>query len=250
MTYRSPEEPDEYPVYLRNASNHLSRVEPGRPHLVGRDARCDVVLIDPSAEWQHATVVVEGMGLRVIAQPNAATYVDDARAGEEIASSVLARSGSKIRMGATTLVVETGARVEQEHEQTLARRREVRKVLVPRPMSGELEEIPLPDLLALFETSKKTGILMLRRHEGPGPSGAVRPEALGQIHLERGNIIHTVLDDRAATDEAHARAMVMEMLSWQRGVFELEPPREAPRRTVLLEGTELTLAYNARRRSP
>lgn len=242
MTYRSPEEPDEYPVYLRNANNHLSRVEPGREHRVGRDARCDVVLIDPTAEWWHAIFVVEGAGLRVRAEPAAtpetqppATFVDDVRVGADVASSALARSGSKIRMAETTLVVETGARVEAEHARRLRERREMRKARVPRSPSGSLEEVPLPDLLALFETSKKSGILVMRRDE-----------VVARIHYERGIILHVNIEDRHATNRDDARALMMELFEWTEGVFDLDPPSDAPPRTVSLRGTELTLEYNAK----
>ena len=79
------------------------------------------------------------------------------------------------------------------------------------------EEIPLPDLLQLFGTSKKNGVLV------------IRTETLtGRIFLDQGLVAHAVLDGMPQLSAAKA---AYRMLAWQSGVFELEPPAaEQPER--------------------
>ncbi len=77
-------------------------------------------------------------------------------------------------------------------------------------MSGSLEEIPLPDLLQLFGSSRKSGVLVVRS-EG----------RVGRIFLKEGLIRSVTVDGR---DEIGALKAVYRMLEWRRGVFELDPP--------------------------
>lgn len=77
-------------------------------------------------------------------------------------------------------------------------------------MSGSLEEIPLPDLLQLFGSSRKSGVLVVRS-EGK----------TGRIFLKEGLIRSVTFDGR---DEIGALKAVYRMLEWRRGVFELDPP--------------------------
>ncbi|MGC4093593.1 MAG: DUF4388 domain-containing protein [Polyangiaceae bacterium] len=77
-------------------------------------------------------------------------------------------------------------------------------------MSGSLEEIPLPDLLQLFGSSRKSGVLVVRS------DGKV-----GRIFLKEGLIRSVTVDGR---DEIGALKAVYRMLEWRRGVFELDPP--------------------------
>ena len=50
-------------------------------------------------------------------------------------------------------------------------------------MTGKIEEIPLPDLLQLFHTSKKNGVLVVTgAHEG-------------RIYLRQGRVYYAVIDE-------------------------------------------------------
>jgi hypothetical protein len=85
-------------------------------------------------------------------------------------------------------------------------------------MSGNLEEIPLPDLLQLFGSSRKTGTLVVTS------DGRV-----GRIHL-RGGLVHFVEAETDSGDRLDLPGLkvVYRMLSWERGLFELTP--EDPRK--------------------
>lgn len=83
-------------------------------------------------------------------------------------------------------------------------------------MSGELDEIPLPDLLQLFGTSKKDGVLLV-------DSGV----SVGSIWLKQGVVYHASIRTPVEPSEVVSpRRAVYRMLAWESGVFELDPPRD------------------------
>src|SRR3954464_8179446 len=77
-------------------------------------------------------------------------------------------------------------------------------------MSGILEEIPLPDLLQLFGTSRKAGVLVLRSDQ-----------IEGRIYLNEGRIRFAEFE--GATGVPPLKALYR-MLSWYTGSFALDPP--------------------------
>ena len=98
-------------------------------------------------------------------------------------------------------------------------------------MSGSIEEIPLPDLLQLLGTSKKSGVLVIRTEE----------DVIGRIYMRKGLVYFASINDM---DEIHPFKSVFRMLSWTNGLFDLEPPDERtfanpldmPVQGVLMEG--------------
>ena len=95
-------------------------------------------------------------------------------------------------------------------------------------MSGNLEEIPLPDLMQLFSTSKKTGVLVLRS-----------PDRVGRLHLEQGRIRFAEVDTNPALAPDRA---VYRLLSFTRGLFSLDPPENrAFEKTLDLSATEVLM---------
>jgi hypothetical protein len=77
-------------------------------------------------------------------------------------------------------------------------------------MSGNLEEIPLPDLLQLFGTSRKAGVLVLRS------SGRE-----GRIYLNDGRIRFA---EFAGSPGVPPLKALYRMLTWATGSFALDPP--------------------------
>jgi len=95
-------------------------------------------------------------------------------------------------------------------------------------MSGNLEEIPLPDLMQLFSTSKKTGVLVLRT-----------PDRIGRLHLEQGRIRFAEVDTNPALPPEKA---VYRLLSFTKGLFSLDPPENRGFSKVLdLSATEVLM---------
>ena len=81
-----------------------------------------------------------------------------------------------------------------------------------RTMSGSIEEVPLPDLLQLFGTSKKSGVLVLRTED-----------EVGKIYLRKGNVYYATVNDG---DEVPPVKSCYRMLTWEQGTFDLDPPDE------------------------
>ncbi len=77
-------------------------------------------------------------------------------------------------------------------------------------MTGNLEEISLADLLQLFGTSRKSGVLVVRTEN-----------RVGKIHLDEGLLHHAFLEGQPDLKPFKA---IYRMLGWKQGFFELEPP--------------------------
>ena len=95
---------------------------------------------------------------------------------------------------------------------------QARRTSQQRTMSGSIEEVPLPDLLQLFGTSKKSGVLVIRTEDD-----------VGRIYLKKGNIAYAIIND---LDDVQPLKSLYRMLTWQKGLFDLDPPeeRELPER--------------------
>lgn len=177
--------------------------------VVGRSSDVDMVLIEDMVSRRHARlecnddILIEDLG------STNGTFVN----GERIKKSRL-QEGDRVLIGTSIIKVvladSAAALVPSSRRRTLkpsASRNQV------RGMAGSLEEIPLPDLLQLLGSSKKTGVLMLDTEEH-----------LGQLHLDKGTIIHAQIDDL----KMNALKSAYRMLQWTRGTFELMPTSETP----------------------
>jgi len=91
-------------------------------------------------------------------------------------------------------------------------------------MSGSIEEIPLPDLLQLLSTSRKSGVLVIRSDWG-----------VGKVYLRKGQIYFASIDESFNTGP---RKAMFRMLGWADGFFELEPADERAVLEELQDSTE------------
>jgi pSer/pThr/pTyr-binding forkhead associated (FHA) protein len=187
----------------------------GQEIVIGRSSELDMVLVEEMVSRKHARILLLGGVITIedLGSTNG-TFIN----GEKIQRSQLKES-DRILIG--TSILKVVATAVDSPEAAAAARDNARQNMsragddAPR-MSGSLEEIPLPDLLQLFGTSRKDGVLLLRNEAGSG-----------RIYLKEGLIRHAELDGKATIN---ARKAVYRMLGWVRGVFELEPPdpREVP----------------------
>ena len=99
-------------------------------------------------------------------------------------------------------------------------------------MSGVIEEIPLPDLLQLLSTSRKSGVLTINN----GVS-------IGKIYLRKGQIYFATINDDFAVSPQKA---IYRMLTWATGTFELEPGGEMQVMEEIQESTEALLMEGVR----
>jgi pSer/pThr/pTyr-binding forkhead associated (FHA) protein len=189
----------------------------GVPIIVGRSSDLDMVLVEEMVSRRHARIELRQGVVRVedLGSTNG-TFVN----GERINSGSLAE-GDRLLIGTSILklvVVDEQQSGAFTHRPAGSVRATPGKEPVARPtgqnaavrMTGNLDEIPLPDLMQLLGTSKKSGTLVLHS------------EKVGQLHLRHGEIIHaSIADLRLPALKAAYR-----MLAWTRGTFALEQEDE------------------------
>jgi len=179
--------------------------------VIGRSSDLDMVLVEEMVSRRHARILLEEgvINIEDLGSTNG-TFVN----GEKIQKGVL-KEGDRILIGTSILKVvpATDAAGREGLEAVAARAARYRTGRPPEEaprMSGNLEEIPLPDLLQLFGSSRKSGVLVIR-NDG----------RTGRIFLNEGLIRYSVIDSQ---EDLGPLKSVYRLLEWPRGFFELEPP--------------------------
>ncbi len=187
-------------------------IQTDREIIVGRSSDLDMVLVEDMVSRKHARIAYDQDDLVIedLGSTNG-TFVN----GEKIKRARL-KEGDRLLIGTSILKVfspEGGAQAKpaRPNLESVAAQR---KVSSSRTMSGSIEEVPLPDLLQLFATSKKTGMLVVRS-----------PTEAGRIYLAKGAIRWASIDGDASVQPTKC---IFRMLAWATGHFDLEPPDDAP----------------------
>src|SRR5215471_3950405 len=146
-----------------------------REIIIGRSSDLDMVLVEDMVSRRHAK----------ISSTEAEVYIQDMGStngtfvnGEKIAGRALLHEGDRILVGTSIIkVVAVEGMLANQSEAEARRRLEAgaKPQTSGRPMSGVIEEIPLPDLLQLLSTSRKSGVLTVNN----GVS-------VGKIYLRKG----------------------------------------------------------------
>ena len=198
----------------------------GREIVIGRSSELDMVLIEDMVSRRHAKIqsTEDEIAIMDMGSTNG-TFVN----GEKVKKARL-KEGDRILIGTSimklvtvdpaTTVSEAEARNQLEKRGQQAA---MRTQVTNRAMTGSIEEIPLPDLLQLFSTSKRTGVLTIK-----GPQGN------GEIYLKKGQIYFATIDDSYDLSPLKAAYRI---LTWEKGNFELDSSES---KTVLEEITEST----------
>jgi pSer/pThr/pTyr-binding forkhead associated (FHA) protein len=210
-------------------------LRPNREIVIGRSSDLDMVLVEDMVSRKHAKIVTDGRGVSIqdLGSTNG-TFVN----GEKIRNMQL-KDGDRILVGTSIikLVATSGearapavslSEIEARSKmQVTASRR-----AAPKSMSGNIEEIPLPDLLQLLSTSRKSGVLVLRSEWGTG-----------RLHLRKGQIYFANIDE---SFDVSPRKAMFRMMTWNQGLFELEPPDERRVMEELQDSTEALLMEGMR----
>lgn len=197
-----------------------------REITIGRASELDMVLIEDMVSRRHAKIhTADGQVVITDIGSTNGTFVN----GEKVKRARL-KEGDRVLIGTSIIKLVTidPASILSETEaktQLEKRGQQGQKTATSRAFSGRIEEIPLPDLLQLLSTSKRSGVLSIR-----GPFGH------GQIYLRKGQIYFSTIDD---SFDLSPRKAAFRMLTWQEGQFDLEPPDD---KSVLEEITESTEA--------
>lgn len=205
---------------------------PNHELIVGRSNDIDIVLIEDMVSRRHARILLQDDSLIIedLGSTNG-TFVngekvrrarlkegDKVLIGTSIIRVALEESASEVTVASAKLKLQDSATMRRTHNNQV------------RTMAGSLSEISLVDLLQLFSTSRKSGILVVRRDEDAG-----------RIHLRRGVIVHATLNESA---EIPSLKTMYRLLTWQHGTFELDPPDDRefsdaldrPTEVILMEG--------------
>lgn len=204
-----------------------------REIIVGRSSELDMVLVEDMVSRKHAKITTTGdqIVIQDLGSTNG-TFVN----GEKI-KKVRLKEGDRILIGTSIikLVAVDSSQVvtEGEARQRLEATGQRRNVSgANKPMSGSIDEIPLPDLLQLLSTSRKSGVLSVRGEGGHG-----------RIYLRKGQIYYSTIDD---SYDLSPRKAAFRMLTWATGTFELEPPDEKSVLEEIQESTEALLMEGMR----
>jgi hypothetical protein len=196
-----------------------------REIVVGRSSDLDMVLVEDMVSRKHAKISAAGdqIVIQDLGSTNG-TFVN----GEKIKKARL-KEGDRILIGTSIikLIAVDGSNsvTEEAARQRLEATGQRRSVSgANKPMSGSIDEIPLPDLLQLLSTSRKSGVLSVRGEGGHG-----------RIYLRKGQIYFCTIDD---SYDLSPRKSMFRMLTWVSGTFELEPPDEKSVLEEIQESTE------------
>jgi pSer/pThr/pTyr-binding forkhead associated (FHA) protein len=202
-----------------------------REIVIGRGGELDIVLVEDMVSRKHAKITTQ-QGKIIIQDLGSTngTFVN----GEKIKRARL-KEGDRVLIGTSILklIAEADAMddnvgaTREELNQKLDElgRRQAAKADVT---TGDLSELPLPDILTLLSTNKKTGVLAVRNDDHDG-----------RVYLKAGRIFYAVLDDN---DELGPLKALSRMIAFDRGTFKMGPPTDEDFVLELEEPTEQLVA--------
>src|SRR5688572_30730066 len=180
--------------------------------VIGRSSELDMVLVEDMVSRKHAKITIAQGKITIedLGSTNG-TFVN----GEKIKQARL-KEGDRILIGTSILkLVNQGSAGADLDEDSVKRNlEEAAKVQAAKSsktssMTGKIEEVPIPDLLQLFHTSKKNGVLV------------VKGEHEGRVYLRQGRVYYAVIDDN---HDLGPQKSFNRIVTWEVGDFELRPP--------------------------
>lgn len=198
--------------------------------LIGRSSDLDMVLVEDMVSRHHATIIsndneiwIEDVGStngtfvngekitrvrlkegdRILIGTSIIKLVFEEAAAQEPASQSMFQGGSASSPGIATGAGTGSGRSGRTHPPQHTQHGTLSGVL-----SGMIDQVPLPDLLQLFGSSKKSGCLIINT-----------PDSEGRVYLREGRVYAAVIDDNTEIpmDKAFYR-----MMTWSTGTFLLD----------------------------
>ncbi|MDR0965036.1 MAG: FHA domain-containing protein [Myxococcales bacterium] len=218
----------------------------GKQLIIGRAPELELALIEDMVSRKHAKLTVTDDGritLEDLGSSNG-TFVN----GEQITKPMRLKEGDRVLIGTSILkLVQQGSAQELPFEAAVQENASGRssvgranasldamaKVAAQRStrltsMTGRIEELAIADLLQLFGTSRKNGVLLIKRDGGME----------GRIYLREGKVHYAVIDDR---HDLGPLKSFRRMVRWSQGQFELLPPELSNFANELDEATDALL---------
>lgn len=200
-----------------------------RELTVGRANELEIVLVEDMVSRKHARMILQGEELHLedLGSTNG-TFVN----GEKIAKATL-KEGDRILIGTNIIrVVTIDPSDPASMRNRMAEVAATRRTSQVRTMAGTIEEVPLVDLLQLFTSSKKSGVLVLRREDD-----------IGKIYLRKGALVYATINEDPSLPPLKS---IYRLLTWENGAFELDPPEEREFAEELNLSTEAILMEGIR----
>ena len=181
---------------------------PNAEIVVGRSSDLDMVLVEDMVSRRHAKISVNGdtVTIQDLGSTNG-TFVN----GERVERMALT-DGDRVLIGTSIIKLVTTDGPPAPQSMPKKRLEEVaagRRTNQVRSMSGAIDEVPLPDLLQLFGSSRKTGMLVIKTDTD-----------VGKVYLERGSIVFAAINDSKLLSTEKS---VHRILAWRHGTFYMEP---------------------------
>lgn len=193
-------------------------LEMGSEILIGRSSDLDMVLVEDMVSRKHARITAQNGALEIedFGSTNG-TFVN----GEKITKSKL-KEGDRVLIG--TNIIKLVHRDESEQQSSPGMKppagggegagpaTRTTGATLTGSISGLIEEVPLPDLLQLFSTSKKSGVLVIRTEND-----------VGKVFLRDGRVYFATINDDHDISPYKA---FYRMIAWTKGTFSLEQPTD------------------------
>jgi len=204
-------------------------LRPDKEVVIGRSSDLDMVLVEDMVSRKHAKISLSQgkVTLEDLGSTNG-TFVN----GEKIKQARL-KQGDRILIGTSILKLVTGVSSRTRDMDARQINEQLEEVAASKPtsgvMSGRIEEVPVPDLLQLFATSKKNGIL------------SIAGELEGRIHMRQGKVVFAAIE---GAPQLGPRKAFFRIIAWETGRFVLDQatpekfPEElsGPTEALLMEG--------------
>jgi pSer/pThr/pTyr-binding forkhead associated (FHA) protein len=209
-------------------------LRPNREIIIGRSSDLDMVLVEDMVSRKHAKITTDDTVVTIqdLGSTNG-TFVN----GEKVRKADL-KDGDRILIGTSIIKIvfvdgeHTNHLTETEARSKMAVAANKRSSAAPKSMAGSIEEIPLPDLLQLLSTSRKSGVLVIHSDR-----------FVGKIFFRKGQIYFTSIENHF---NIGPRKSLTRMLGWSQGLFELEPPDESAVLEEMDDSTEGLLIESMR----
>jgi pSer/pThr/pTyr-binding forkhead associated (FHA) protein len=206
-----------------------------REIYIGRSNELDVVLVEDMVSRKHAKIswhndalIIEDLG------STNGTFVN----GEKIKRARL-KEGDRVLVGTSIVRIALSAAVgvappsaQQEADARVRMQSVATRTNTVKAMTGSIDELPLVDLLQLFATSKKSGVLVL-----------TRDNETGKLFLRKGQIAFASINENA---EIAPLKCVFRLLTWESGTFEMQGPDDREFAEELNLSTEAILMEGMR----
>ena len=193
--------------------------------VIGRSSDLDMVLVEDMVSRRHARITSYSgeLGIEDFGSTNG-TFVN----GERITKARL-KEGDRILVGTNIIKLVHRDNMDISSSNSLSQMNQPGRaqssvpgitqppsdrtgVTLTGTITGLIDEVPLPDLLQLFSTSRKSGVLVILSHDD-----------VGKVYLREGRVYYATINDDA---EVSPYKVFYRMMGWKSGQFSLEHPSD------------------------